>query len=189
MEKADVLALGPGIGTYRETVELIARIVREATIPVVIDADGLNSLAVDPSPLQDMKAEVVLTPHPGELSRLLGTSISEIISDPISAAKKATERFDAVVVLKGAPTVTATRDGMIYVNSSGNAGMATGGSGDVLTGIIASLIGQGLSVSDAAWSGVFVHGLAGDLTLEAKGEMGMIAGDVLEAIPRALRSL
>lgn len=189
MEKADCLALGPGIGTYRETVELVARIVREATIPMVIDADGLNALARDPTPLRDTAAEVVLTPHPGELSRLLGKPVSEIVSDPIAAVNEAVERLNAVVVLKGAPTVTGTKDGMIYVNPTGNAGMATGGSGDVLTGVVAGLIGQGISVSDAAWSGVFVHGLAGDLAKGAKGEMGMIAGDVLEAIPEALVSV
>lgn len=189
MEKADGLALGPGIGTHRETVELVARIVRETAIPTVIDADGLNSLARDSTPLRDTAAEVVLTPHPGELSRLLGKSVSEIVSDPMGAAQEASERLRAVVVLKGAPTVTATREGALYVNSTGNAGMATGGSGDVLTGVVVGLIGQGLSPSDAAWSGVFVHGLAGDLAKAKKGEMGMIAGDILEAVPEALQLL
>lgn len=189
MEKADGLALGPGIGTHRETVELVARIVRETAIPTVIDADGLNGLARDSTPLRDTAAEVVLTPHPGELSRLLGKSVSEIVSDPMGAAQEASERLSAVVVLKGAPTVTATREGALYVNSTGNAGMATGGSGDVLTGVVVGLIGQGLSPSDAAWSGVFVHGLAGDLAKAKKGEMGMIAGDILEAVPEALQLL
>ena len=187
MERANCTAIGPGLGTHRETVELVGRIVESATTPLVIDADGLNALSKNTVPLKNTAADVVITPHPGELSRLTGQSIADIRSDPIRAAREAAAEFHATVVLKGAPTVIGTKGGRIYVNSTGNAGMATGGSGDVLTGIIVSLIGQGLSPEEAAWSGVFLHGSAGDLARDRKGEPGMIAGDLVACIPEALR--
>jgi len=187
LEETDVLAMGPGLGTYRETVELVARVVRRLDKPAVLDADALNALSKDPSPLLERDAPLVLTPHPGELSRLIGVPIPDIASDPLRYARETASRFRSVVVLKGAPTVTATPDGKAYVNPTGNEGMATGGTGDVLTGVIASLIGQGLSPEDAAWVGVYLHGLAGDMARDEKGVYGMVAGDILEKVPLAIR--
>lgn len=189
IERADCVAIGPGLGTHRETVELVGRIVGAATIPLIIDADGLNALSKNPTPLKTTASDVVITPHPGELSRLTGGTIADIRRDPIRAAVEAATEFGVTVVHKGAPAVIATKTGQVYVNATGNAGMATGGSGDVLTGIIASLIGQGLPPEAAAWSGVFLHGLAGDLARDQKGEPGMIAGDIVACIPGALRKI
>ena len=189
MERADCVAIGPGLGTHRETVELVGRVVGAATIPLVIDADGLNALSKSPTPLKTTASDVVITPHPGELSRLTGQTIADIRRDPIRAAREAAAEFGATVVLKGAPAVIATKAGRVFVNATGNAGMATGGSGDVLTGIIVGLIGQGLAPEAAAWSGVFLHGLAGDLARDQKGEPGMIAGDILANVPEALRKI
>jgi len=186
MDETDVLAMGPGLGTHRETVELVARVVRRLEKPAVLDADTLNALSKDPSPLLEGETPLVLTPHPGELSRLIGVPAPDITSDPLSFARDAASRFRSVVVLKGAPTVTATPDGRAYVNPTGNEGMATGGAGDVLTGVIASLIGQGLSPEDAAWVGAYLHGLAGDLAKDEKGIYGMVAGDILEKVPLAI---
>ena len=187
MERADCVAIGPGLGTHRETIELVGRVVEAAKRPLVIDADGLNALSKNTTPLKNTAADVVITPHPGELSRLTGRTIADIRSDPIRAAEEAAAEFHATVVLKGAPTVIGTKGGRVFVNATGNAGMATGGSGDALTGMIASLIGQGLSPEEAAWSGVFLHGAAGDLARDRKGEPGMIAGDLVACIPEALQ--
>ena len=189
LEETDVLAMGPGLGTYRETVELVARVVRRLRKPGVLDADALNALSKDPSPLLEREAPLVLTPHPGELSRLIGVPVPEITSDPLGYAREAASRFRSVVVLKGAPTVTATPEGQAYVNPTGNEGMATGGAGDVLTGVIASLIGQGLSPEDAAWVGAYIHGLAGDLARDEKGVHGMVAGDILDKVPEVIKRL
>ncbi|HIE04219.1 MAG TPA: NAD(P)H-hydrate dehydratase [Candidatus Latescibacteria bacterium] len=189
LEETDVLAMGPGLGTYRETVELVGRVVRRLRKPAVLDADALNALSRDPSPLLEREVPLVLTPHPGELSRLMGVPAPEITSDPLRYARETASRFSSVVVLKGAPTVTATPEGMAYVNPTGNEGMATGGAGDVLTGVIASLIGQGLSPEDAAWVGAYIHGLAGDLARDEKGVHGMVAGDILDNVPEVIRML
>ncbi|MCK4590534.1 MAG: NAD(P)H-hydrate dehydratase, partial [Candidatus Latescibacteria bacterium] len=180
------LAIGPGLGTHHETAEMVRRIVaREIEIPTVIDADGLNALAKDISSLRETGAEIVITPHAGELSRLTGRPIAEITASPLKAAESFAQEFKLTVVLKGAPTVIATSDAELYVNSTGNAGMATAGSGDVLTGTIVGLIGQGLTPAEAAIAGVFIHGKAGDLARQQKGEMGLVAGDILQFLPDA----
>lgn len=185
-KKADIMAIGPGISTYHETVELIRRILVKGKRPAVLDADALNSLAGDISPLRDCERELIITPHPGEFARLTGAPLGEIISDPVGTSRKLSDDIGKVVVLKGAPTVIASPCGEVYVNPTGNAGMATGGSGDVLTGIIAALWGQGLSPLDAARCGAFVHGLAGDLARDAKGELGMSACDIVDFLPEAI---
>ncbi len=189
LEGADALALGPGLGTQRETVELVRRLVRHAKIPTVLDADALNALAGDPGHLRTLTPPAVITPHPGEFSRLTGMEISKVLADPIGAAGDLASSTGVTVVLKGAPSVVATPKGDTFVNASGNAGMATGGSGDVLTGVIAALIGQGLPAERAACLGVYLHGLAGDLAAGKVGQTGMIAGDILEFLPRAEQQL
>lgn len=188
-EKASAVVLGCGIGTYPETRSFVREFVTSAKLPLLVDADGLNCLAEDSSVLEGAHADLVITPHPGEMGRLLGTSASDVESDRIDAARQAASRFNCVAVLKGARTVIADPSGYVFLNPTGNAGMATGGTGDVLAGAIGGLLAQGLGIVEAAVCGTFVHGLAGDIATEEIGEAGLIAGDVLGALPLALKEL
>ena len=188
-EKATAVVLGCGIGTHPETCEFVSRFVRSVRKPMIVDADGLNCLAGDASALEGEHGEIVITPHPGEMARLLGTTAQEVQSNRMDAARKAASRFHCVTVLKGARTLIADPSGRAFVNPTGNSGMATGGTGDVLAGAIGGLLAQGLSPLDAAVCGAFVHGMAGDIAASAIGEAGMIAGDVLRALPAALKEL
>jgi len=185
----DVVALGPGLSRNPETVSLIQQLCKEINIPKVIDADGLNALAEDKNILKGLGPQTVLTPHPGEMSRLMGCSIPDVESDRMGIAQKFAEENGVVLVLKGAPTVIADPQGMAYLNSTGNPGMASGGTGDVLTGAIAGFLSQGLDATEAAMLGVYIHGLAGDLAAAAQGEAGMLAGDVLQQLPAAIQQL
>jgi NAD(P)H-hydrate epimerase len=189
LEKADCLAIGPGLSTYRETTELVRRIVGEVSVPTVIDADGLNALGEKPELLKQVGVPIVLTPHAGEFARLTGLSIEAILSDPIGRAATFAEEFGVVVVLKGAPTVIAEPKGRRFINSTGNSGMATGGAGDVLTGVIVGLIGQRMSPLEASVAGAYVHGLAGDLAMNRVGGLGLLAGELIEELPRAVREM
>lgn len=183
--QASVLAIGPGLGTHPSTVETVREIIRQAEVPLVIDADALNALAGFTGILSELQALAVLTPHPGEMARLTGMSPAQVNHDRIQVARQAAGQWGSIVVLKGAPTVVAFPDGEIFLNTTGNAGMATGGTGDVLTGVIASLIAQGLSSHDAAVAAVYLHGAAGNLAA-GKGKTGMLAGDLLAALPTAI---
>lgn len=184
------LALGPGIGRSPGTASLVNQLVRSCPVPMVIDADGLNALAEDVSVFKETcSTTIVLTPHPGEMARLSGLSVAEVEYDRIAAAENFASRHGVYVVLKGASTIIAAPDGTVAINGSGNPGMASGGMGDVLTGIIVSLLGQGYAPMDACCLGVFVHGFAGDLVAKEIGETGMCATDVQENIPRAYKSL
>jgi hydroxyethylthiazole kinase-like uncharacterized protein yjeF len=153
----------------------------------VIDADGLNALVGFMDILKRAKASLILTPHPGEMGRLLGISSSDVQRDRISLASAFARKHRVTVVLKGAATVVATPHGWVFVNSTGNPGMASGGTGDALTGMIGSLLAQGYSASQAACLGVYLHGRAGDLAAAEKGEASMIAGDLIEKIAEALK--
>ena len=152
----------------------------------MFDADALNILAKDMSVLKRTKGERVFTPHLGEMSRMSGKSIKEIQSDILSAAGKFAEEYRAVCVLKDARTVTYLPDGKFFLNLTGNHGMATGGSGDVLAGFLTGFLAQGLTSGQAAPLAVFLHGLAGDLAAKEKGAYGMLASDVLEMLPKAM---
>ena len=187
--RAGVLALGSGLSRHAEAAELARRVVAEHAGPLVLDADGLNAFAGRAESLARGHAERVLTPHLGEMERLTGEDAAELEARRIDASREWAGRWRAVVVLKGAPTVTAAPDGRATVNPTGNPGMATAGTGDVLTGVIAGLIAQGLNAYDAARLGVYAHGLAGDLAANEKGQAGMVAGDVTEFLPAALLSL
>jgi hydroxyethylthiazole kinase-like uncharacterized protein yjeF len=189
LKNADVVALGPGLSREPETVSLVQSLCREIRIPKVIDADGLNALAEDRNVLTDLGSQTILTPHPGEMARLMGCSVSDVQSDRIGAAQDFAEQHGVVLVLKGAPTVIADPQGSVYLNATGNPGLASGGTGDVLTGAIAGFLAQGLDLTDAAILGVYIHGLAGDLAAMTQGEAGMIAGDVLDHLPRAIQRL
>jgi NAD(P)H-hydrate epimerase len=184
--KADALALGPGLSQAPGVGELVAGLLAEWDGPVVLDADGLNVLAGQTEVLTRREAPTVVTPHPGELARLLRVSIEAIQADRLSAARDAAERLDCLVVLKGAATIIATPDGEAWLNPTGNPGMASGGMGDVLTGVIAALLAEGCDPLEAAVAGVYLHGLAGDLAAADLGPRGLLAGDVLDRLPVAV---
>jgi hydroxyethylthiazole kinase-like uncharacterized protein yjeF len=181
--------IGPGLSTHYETVQAVRNLIQRLTIPAVIDADGLNALAGFTDILKKVKAPVVLTPHPGEMGRLVGISSDDIQKDRITVASAFARKYNVTVVLKGAATVVATPHGWVFINSTGNPGMASGGTGDVLSGMIGGLLAQGYSASQAACLGVYLHGLAGDLAAQEKGETAMIAGDLIEKIPQALKEI
>jgi len=187
--EADAVALGSGLSRHREAAELARRAVAECDRPLVIDADGLNAFEGHTESLARAQAPRVLTPHLGEMRRLTGIDAGTLEANRIDLTREWARRWRAVIVLKGAPTVTATADGHTTVNPTGNPGMATAGMGDVLTGAIAALIAQGLGPYDAARLGVYLHGMAGDLVAAEMGQAGMVAGDVAEAMPRALMTL
>ena len=186
----DALALGPGLGRHPGTTALVQTIVESVSLPMIIDADGLNALAEDIAILDRKKsAEIILTPHPGEMARLLGTSIPDVEADRVDVAREFASRTGVYLILKGARTIIASPDGKTAINSSGNPGMASGGMGDVLTGVIVSLLGQRYSAWDACRVGVYLHGCAADLVAGEKGETGIIAGDVQEMLPYACNRL
>ncbi|WP_054692273.1 bifunctional ADP-dependent NAD(P)H-hydrate dehydratase/NAD(P)H-hydrate epimerase [Syntrophomonas palmitatica] len=184
---ASVCAIGPGMSRYTEAGAIVRSVLQKAGIPVIIDADGLNALAKDTSILKNRQIPIVLTPHPGEMARLIGKSIEEVQSDRIQLTRTMAKEWGVSVVLKGNKTVVANPWGEVYVNITGNPGMATAGSGDVLTGIIAGLIAQGVNPHQAACAGVYLHGLAGDKAAEYKGERGLIAGDLINCLPEVLK--
>ena len=183
-ETADVLALGPGMSTNDSTVAFIRQLLLILKKPAVVDADGLNALVGDLDVIKEHQAPLVLTPHPGEMARLLGIKTEEVQNNRIEIALETAKKWNAVIVLKGAGTVIASPEGSLYVNSTGNPGMASGGTGDVLTGIIAGLLAQGLSPLNAAVAGVYFHGSAGDLAANEKGMLSLVAGDLLEFLPQ-----
>ena len=176
LTRADVLALGPGLGRYRETEELVRRLVLQTELPLVLDADGLSAFADQAEVLKDRSTPLVLTPHVGEFSRLSGLDKRQIIDAPMAVARDFAGEFGATLVLKGAPTVVALRDGRVAVNSTGNSGMATAGSGDVLTGIIAGLMAQGLGAEAAACLGVYIPRSGWGPGGRAAGGMGDAGG-------------
>ena len=185
-DDCDVLAIGPGIGTASGTRDTVRGLVAAARVPLVIDADGLNLFAGAVDLLAAVGPPCILTPHPGEMARLLGSSTAEVQSDRVGAARSLAERTGAVVVLKGYRSLVCTPAGSVAVNPTGNAGMASGGTGDVLTGLIAALVGQGLEPAEAARAGVFLHGEAGDLAAAELGEVALIASDLIERLPAAM---
>ena len=184
LEGADVLAVGPGLGQSDDVRSLVRWLVESAGVPTVLDADALNALVGQPEAWGHLRRPVVLTPHPGEFARLTGRSIAEVQADREAHAVALAQADNLVVVLKGAHTVV-TDGARVFVNTTGNPGMATGGSGDVLTGVIAALIGQRLPAFEAAQLGVYAHGLAGDIARDQGGEVGMTADDLVEALPDA----
>jgi len=183
------LAIGPGLGQADDTKKLVRKIIRRCEIPVVVDADGLNNMASAVKDFSHARAPIILTPHPGEMARLLDTDVSEIQRNRIACSRQFAVRHKVHVVLKGAATIVAHPDGRVYVNSTGNAGMASGGMGDVLTGLIAGLIAQGVSPGAACRAGVYLHGAAADSLAETIGPYGYLAGEVMNAIPCEIRKV
>ncbi|HLG94133.1 MAG TPA: NAD(P)H-hydrate dehydratase, partial [candidate division Zixibacteria bacterium] len=188
-KEADVVAVGPGLGQHYETVELVQRFVADLEKPLVIDADGLNAVAKKPEVLKERKYPTVLTPHTGELSRLLKISGEEILADRVRAAKRGAAELNSILLLKGAPTVIASPSGEVWVSPAGNSGMATAGAGDVLMGLLAGFLAQGVEPLKASCAAAFLHGWGGDIVKEKLGERSMIAGDILAALPSAFGRL
>jgi len=188
-EQATAILLGPGLSTNVETIRFVHEFVRTLKKPSIIDADALNAIAQDKQATFGNPSEMVFTPHPKELSRLLGISVSDIQSDRIAAAEKARDRFGCNIVLKGARTVVATVDGATWIIPCGNPGMATAGAGDVLSGIIGSLLAQGVHAPHAAVAGAYIHAAAGDYAADSYGEDGMVASNIMEALPMVLADI
>lgn len=196
--KADALAIGPGMSDTNDVKNIISEIVLNSTKPVVLDADALNALSGNKAILKSAKAPLILTPHPGEMARLTqgtkgqrvkGSEIKAIEKDRINTAMSFAKETRTYLVLKGVPTIVSEPEGRAYINSTGNSGMASGGSGDVLAGMIASFLGQGLNPLEASVIGVFMHGYAGDIAASKKGEHSLIASDIIESIPEAFLSM
>ena len=183
------VAIGPGIGTGTGAGRLLFGLLAQADVPLVIDADGINLLADDPQALKKARAPVIITPHPGEMARLLHTTPNRIQQDRVGCARDFAEKFGAHVVLKGAATVIACPDGTVYINTTGNPGMASGGMGDVLTGLITGFLAQGHSAEAAAHLGVYLHGRAADHLFEHKGPFGFLATEVMARIPTEISLL
>jgi NAD(P)H-hydrate epimerase len=182
------LLLGPGLSTRPSTAEFVLKLVPRIKIPCVIDADGLNILASNPGVLRRLRAPAVLTPHPGEFARLVGRSTEDVLRHRLELAPEFAEKYKVHLVLKGYRTLTASPDGRVFVNPTGNPGMATGGTGDVLSGMIASEIIQEKDFLGAIVSAVYIHGLSGDIAAERLGEKYLTAGDIIRFLPLALKA-
>jgi NAD(P)H-hydrate epimerase len=189
LARMDAVALGPGIGLDPETQGAVRTLVRDVARPMVVDADALTALTGSLALCREAAGPRVLTPHPGEAARLLGCGITEVQRDRLASARRLASESGAVVALKGARTVVANPDGHAVLNPTGNPGMATGGTGDVLTGIAGGLLAQGVAPHEALAAAVYLHGLAGDLAAAVRGEAGLVAGDVADAVPAAIRRI
>ena len=192
LRKMDILVIGPGLTQNKSTQRLIRRLVSKTDRPMIIDADGINALAGHLKVLRlrsCRQEEIILTPHPGEMARLLGTTVKKIQKNRIETAKRFAKDYKLTLVLKGKRSVVVNYRGNKFVNRTGNAGMATAGSGDVLTGMIASFLAQGLDAFKAAKFAVYLHGLAGDMASREKTQLCMIASDIIEKIPRAIKNM
>jgi len=185
----NVVAAGPGLFTGRDIFHVVRTIIELSPVPVVLDADALNVLAGNTGLLRQLKAGGVITPHPGEMSRLTGLSVQHVQENRIKIACSFAKEYNIVTVLKGFRTVIAMPDGRVYINLTGNPGMATAGTGDVLTGIISGFIAQGVAVEDAALLGVYLHGLAGDIAAGKIGFHGLLATDIIEEIPQGIMEI
>jgi len=189
-DSCNVLLVGPGLGQAAGTRALAVKLVREILLPKVLDADGLNAFAGRPELMRPAgRWGLVITPHPGEMSRLTGLSVSKIQGSRKQTASDFARKYCVTVVLKGYRTVVAGPDGRCYINNTGNPGMATAGAGDVLAGMLAAFIGQGLDCFTAAKFAVYLHGLAGDMAAAEKTKISLIAGDIIDKIPQAIKSI
>ena len=189
LKRADVLAIGPGLSQHLSTQRLIRKIISEIDIPMIIDADAINALAGNLDILKKNPCVRVITPHPGEMSRLLGEKTTAVQKNRRTLAKKFSCGYNMITVLKGSQTIVASPTGEIFVNTTGNPGMAKGGTGDVLTGIIAAFIAQGQNAFEAAELAVYAHGLAADIAVKQTGQISLLATDIINALPEAFKKI
>ena len=186
-ENVDMIVVGPGVSLNQETQQLVRGLAARASVPLLVDGDGLTAIATDPACVRERAMPTILTPHVGEMARLLRTTGVEVENDRIAAVRRAVSELGAIVLLKGSSTLVGDGHGPVSLNLSGNPGMATAGCGDVLAGTIAAMYGIGLEPRSAAEVGAFVHGVAADLAVEKMGQDGLIADDVMEHLPAAVR--
>lgn len=188
-EKSSAVVIGCGLSVCDDTKNLVQSVITNCEKPLVIDADALNCICNKPEILKNLKVPAIITPHPGEMARLLHSTPKTVNSNRENTAIDFAKKFGVVTVLKGAGTIIASPDGEVYINHTGNSGMATGGSGDVLSGIIGSLLAQGAAPINAATAGVFLHGTIGDLAAEKLGKISMLPTDMIDMIPTAYLKL
>ncbi|HAM06742.1 MAG TPA: NAD(P)H-hydrate dehydratase [Ruminococcaceae bacterium] len=188
-EKSSAVVIGCGLSVCDDTKNLVQSVITNCEKPLVIDADALNCICNKPEILKNLKAPAIITPHPGEMARLLHSTPKTVNSNRENTAIDFAKKFGVVTVLKGAGTIIASPDGEVYINHTGNSGMATGGSGDILSGIIGSLLAQGAAPINAAAAGGFLHGTIGDLAAEKLGKISMLPTDMIDMIPTAYLKL
>lgn len=187
LDRMDAVAVGPGLTVTDDIRRIVTFVIENCKAPLILDADALNAISSDPSVLKRLKTGAVVTPHPGEMARLMGMSIKDVQADRIGNASRFASEYGVTVALKGSRTVVAYPDGKVLINMTGNAGMATAGTGDVLTGIIAGIAAQGTDADAAAAAGVYLHGLAGDAAADYKGMRGIVAGDLVDFLPVTIK--
>jgi hydroxyethylthiazole kinase-like uncharacterized protein yjeF len=188
LKEKQALAIGPGLGTHKNTIKLVHKLISKSEVPLIIDADALNCIAKKTDILKDKKAPCVLTPHPGEMARLCNTTTQKIQADRLGFACRFAMEFDTIIVLKGAQTIISFPDGQACICPTGNPGMASGGMGDVLTGMIAGFCAQGFSLKDASIAGVYIHGLCADILSKEIGSFGFLASDIIPIIPKTIHN-
>ncbi len=187
LKNVDVLIIGPGLGNHKSTYALIRKIIKKTNQPIIIDADAINALSKHLRILKDHKGEIILTPHQKEISRLLNIDINFVKKNRKVVAKKYAKYYNTLIVLKGHATIVTDGKKQLYINKTGNPGMATAGSGDVLSGIIGAFTAQGLDVFKAAKYATYIHGLAGDIAAKDKTQISLIASDIINRIPDAIK--
>jgi hydroxyethylthiazole kinase-like uncharacterized protein yjeF len=186
-ENKKAVIIGPGLGTFKETQSLVLKLIKTLDLPIILDADGLTALATQPKTLPAMNGSLILTPHPGEMARLIRSTVKEALEDRIGLSRNFSQTQHVHLILKGHPTLIASPKGEVFINPTGNPGMASGGTGDVLTGMIGGLICQGFEILPSLQISVFLHGMAGDEGVQEVGEKSLIATDVIEKIPALLK--
>ncbi len=189
LENMNAVMIGPGLSTQKSTAKLVKNLLPKLKIPMVLDADALNIIAEDMALLKNLKAPAILTPHPGEFARLIHSSTKEVLENKIKLVPEFAQEYGVHIVLKGYRTLISDPSGYMFINPTGNPGMATGGSGDVLSGMLSAMIVQEDNLSDAVKAGVFVHGLSGDIAAERLGEKALLAGDIISFLPEAVKKL
>ena len=187
-KKSTAVLLGCGLSVCDDTKALVKSFVENCTAPMVLDADALNCIADNPEILKKRKSDIIITPHPGEMGRLCGITAKEVNADRVNVALRFAEKYGVITVLKGSGTIIASPNGQALLNTTGNSGMATGGSGDVLAGMTAGLLAQGKSAFDCAAAAVYLHGLAGDFAAEKLGKISMLPSDIIDYIAQAFKS-
>ncbi len=186
-ENKKAVIIGPGLGTFKETQSLVLKLIKALDLPIILDADGLTALATQPKILPIANRSLILTPHPGEMARLIRSQVKEVLEDRIGLSRNFSQSQRVHLVLKGHPTLISTPKGEVFINPTGNPGMASGGTGDVLTGMIGGLVCQGFDILPSVQIAVYLHGMAGDEGAQEKGEKSLIATDIIEKIPTVLK--